>query len=65
VHLAGGGQFNVIYNAFLNVRAFEGEGFPLWVTYTAWVVVIALVYPICGWWREVKRTGRDWWLSYL
>ncbi len=60
-----GGMFNTIYNFFLRPEAFAGTGFPLWVTFLAWIVVVALIYPICRWWGAVKRRRRDWWLSYL
>lgn len=40
-------------------------GFPLDGVYVAWIVVLILLYPLCGWWGEVKRTRKVWWLSYL
>lgn len=43
----------------------SGLGFPLEGVYVAWIVVLALLYPLCRWWGEVKRTRTDWWLSYL
>lgn len=42
-----------------------GWGFPLWVVYVVWIAVVASLYPLCRWWGELKRTRRDWWLSYL
>ncbi len=68
-HFAAGhnvdGMFNTIYKFFLRPEAFAGTGFPLWVTYLAWIVVVALIYPLCRWWGAFKRRRRDWWLSYL
>lgn len=43
----------------------EGAGFPLWVTYVAWVIGLVLLYPVCRWYAGVKARRRDWWLSYL
>ncbi len=41
-------------------------GYPLVVTYAAWLLVIAIMYPMCKWYDRYKRNHRDkWWLSYL
>lgn len=40
-------------------------GFPLWVTYVAWIAGVALLYPLCKWFAGVKARRRDWWLGYL
>lgn len=42
-----------------------GAGFSLGVTYLAWVLGIAITYPLCRWFAGVKRRRTDWWLSYL
>jgi uncharacterized membrane protein len=39
--------------------------FPLWVTYGAWTAALIMLYPLCRKWGDLKRTRRDWWLSYL
>jgi hypothetical protein len=59
------GMTNTMANFFFNPDVFKRAGFRLPVTYLAWEVVIALVYPICRWWAAVKRRRSDWWLSYL
>jgi hypothetical protein len=68
-HAAAGqnidGMFNTIHDIFVAPGVFAGTGFPLAVVYVAWVAVLALIYPVCRWWGEVKRRRRDWWLSYL
>jgi len=68
-HAAAGhditGMFNTIHYFFFEPRVFGGATFPLPVTYVAWVVVLASIYPLCLWWAGVKRRRRDWWLSYL
>jgi uncharacterized membrane protein len=40
-------------------------GYRLWVVYAVWILVLALLYPLCRWFAKVKATRRDWWLSYL
>jgi uncharacterized membrane protein len=36
----------------------------LWV-YVAWLLVLAILYPLVRWFAGVKRRRRDWWLGYL
>lgn len=43
----------------------EGFGYPLAVTYAAWIVVLIVSYPLCRWYAGIKARRRDWWLSYL
>jgi uncharacterized membrane protein len=43
----------------------QGAGFGLAVVYLAWVLGIAISYPLCRWFAGVKRRRTDWWLSYL
>src|SRR5262245_20857959 len=33
--------------------------------YFVWLLVLALLYPICRWFAELKEHGRGWWWSYL
>lgn len=40
-------------------------GYDLWVVYVVWVAVIAVMYPLCKWYAEVRAKRHDWWLSYL
>ncbi len=41
------------------------SGYSLWVVYAVWLLTVALLYPLCRWFANVKSTRRDWWLSYL
>ena len=69
VHGAAGhnldGMFDTIRDFFTRPGVLAGTGFPLAVTYVAWIAVLAFIYPLCRWWGEVKRRRREWWLSYL
>jgi uncharacterized membrane protein len=40
-------------------------GYALWVTYAVWLVVVALLYPLCLWFAGLKQRRHDWWLGYL
>lgn len=40
-------------------------GYDLWVVFAVWVAAIAMLYPLCRWFADVKQRRRDWWLSYL
>jgi uncharacterized membrane protein len=59
------GLFDFMINAFSNKERLAGLGFSLPYVYLVTAVVLVLLYPVCRWWGEVKRTRRDWWLSYL
>jgi uncharacterized membrane protein len=59
------GLLNYMRNVFMAPDLFEGAGFTLPWVYVAWIVVLALLYPLCRWWQGVKARRRDWWLSYL
>jgi len=40
-------------------------GFSLGPVYLLWISMILILYPICSWYDEYKRTHKKWWLSYL
>jgi uncharacterized membrane protein len=69
VHIAMGrnpsGYLNMLTNVFVDPARLQGLGFSLWAVYLFWAVVLAMLYPLCRWWVNVKRTRSDWWLSYL
>lgn len=60
-----GGMFNYLVNVFVAPEKLQGLGFSLPYVYGLWVLVVALLYPLCAKWAALKRTRRDWWLSYL
>ncbi|MGH7526752.1 MAG: DUF1624 domain-containing protein, partial [Gemmatimonadales bacterium] len=41
------------------------DGYRLPVVYAVTLAVVALLYPACRWFAELKRRRRDVWLSYL
>lgn len=59
------GYFDYMMNVFTAPQKFEGVGFSLPWVYVAWIVVLALLYPLCRYWQGLKARRRDWWLSYL
>ncbi|MBL8545913.1 MAG: hypothetical protein JNL81_05575 [Hyphomonadaceae bacterium] len=59
------GLFDYMINVFIAPEKLEGLGFSLGWVYLAWVVVLALLYPVCRYWQLLKARRRDWWLSYL
>jgi hypothetical protein len=59
------GMFNYMINVFLHPERLQGLGFSLPWVYVAWIVVLALLYPLCRYWQDLKARRRDWWLSYL
>jgi uncharacterized membrane protein len=40
-------------------------GFSLWAVYAVWIVVLAMLYPLCRRYAQLKQQRRAWWLSYL
>jgi uncharacterized membrane protein len=44
----------------------KGYGYGLITVYLVWIVLILLLYPLCKWYDNYKRThAQQWWLSYL
>lgn len=60
-----GALFGYFMNLFQAPERFEGLGVPLWGVYLAWIAVLVILYFPCRYWAELKRTRKDWWLSYL
>jgi hypothetical protein len=42
-----------------------GYGYGLVPVYAIWLAVVALIYPACRWFANVKARSRAPWLSYL
>ncbi len=43
----------------------KGYGNPLWVVYLVWIMALVLLYPLCTWFDNLKRTSKKPWLSYF
>ena len=63
---------NKDYSIMLNMTPFLPNqyqlmeyGYPLWVVYLVWVIVILILYPICFKYMKYKSNSKKWWLSYL
>jgi uncharacterized membrane protein len=58
---------------FMNAPSLGGprDAFPpdfgvsLWAVYAIWILLVAMLYPVCRRFAQLKRDRRDWWLSYL
>jgi uncharacterized membrane protein len=59
------GYFGYMINVFTAPEKLAGVGFTLPWVYLAWIIVLALLYPVCRYWQGLKARRRDWWLSYL
>lgn len=45
---------------------YDDRGYPLWVVYGVWVLVVAALYFPCRWYARYRaRHKENWWLSYL
>jgi hypothetical protein len=46
--------------------ALKGYGFNLIVVYMIWIALIIILYPLCKWFDQYKRSHHTkWWLSYF
>ena len=68
VLLAGHPASDMILNDRVNrVPALKGYGFSLPWVYAVWIVVILILYPVCRWYGQYKKSHQStcWWLSYI
>jgi uncharacterized membrane protein len=42
-----------------------GLGFGLPGVYLCWILLVAMLYPLCAWYNRFKSTHDYWWLSYV
>lgn len=59
------GLFNYMLNVFTAPEKLAGIGFSLGWVYLVWIIVLAMLYPLCRYWQQLKARRRDWWLAYL
>ena len=43
----------------------DDYGYDLHHVYVLWLVMLAILYPICNWFANYKSKHKYWWLSYL
>lgn len=43
----------------------DGYIWSLLLLYLVWAITIAILYPVCRWFANVKATGTSWWLKYV
>jgi len=58
-------QFNFVAKVFTTPKVAEGTGLPLPLVYVTWLIMIAILYPLCRWYAQFKKRRTDWWLSYV
>ncbi|MFY0604862.1 MAG: DUF1624 domain-containing protein [Flavobacteriaceae bacterium] len=65
--ITGGNWRNMILtNDVFQQGKLAGYGYSLWVVYLVWIVIIAVLYPICKRYMKYKARNKEkWWLSYL
>lgn len=61
--VAQGFPASAVRNVF--IRLPDGYGFSLPVVYAVWLGVVAVLYPLCRRYAELKARSRARWLSYL
>ena len=68
VLIVNGGDPSIMFNMtpFLGYQQQLVEyGYPMWVVYFVWFVVILMLYPLCYKYMNYKSNSNKWWLSYL
>ncbi len=66
VLFGGNWQDMILTSEAFNSGSLATYGYPLWVVYLVWAIVIAILYPISKKYMIYKANNKDkWWLSYL
>jgi uncharacterized membrane protein len=57
----------VLTSSVQSAPSLKGYGFGLLTVYAVWILLIMMLYPLCRWFEQYKRThvATKWWLSYL
>ena len=56
----------IAFDCFGNEKPFpEIYGFDVIVFYTAWPLMLLILWPLCRWFGQLKRNGKSWIWSYL
>jgi uncharacterized membrane protein len=61
-----GWQKMILPSLPFRVEELKGFGYNLFIVYIIWILVIAMLYPLCKKFDTYKQNNKDkWWLSYL
>lgn len=61
-----GWQSMIMTDWVIMIPELKGFGFGLWAVYLIWIIVIAILYPLCRRFDRYKMEHPEkWWLSYL
>jgi hypothetical protein len=61
-----GWQSMIMTDWVILVPELKGFGFGLWIVYLIWIIIIAMLYPLCRRFDRYKMDHKEkWWLSYL
>lgn len=61
-----GWQVMILEDWVTETNALKGFGFPLWLVYVVWLMVVLILYPFCKKFDIYKQSNKDkWWLSYF
>lgn len=61
-----GWQSMIMTDWVIMIPELKGFGFGLWAVYLIWIIVIAILYPLCRRFDRYKMEHTEkWWLSYL
>ncbi len=64
--LGFGWQKMILTDWIGNASGLKGYGVSLWAVYLIWILIIALLYPLCKKFDTYKMNHKEkWWLSYL
>jgi uncharacterized membrane protein len=56
----------ILNNDLFETTVMASYGYPLWIVYLLWALVVMICYPACRWYMQYKATHKaQWWLSYL
>jgi uncharacterized membrane protein len=61
-YVQGFGAKDIVNNLYFRPKTL---GIDLWGVYIVWVLVVAIMYPLCKWFGRYKNEHRQWWIRYV